>query len=104
MALGPDDDDDDGSDDSDEGLGVTVEAGLPVGSLETVPATRPGLGLPWWSEEDLVLETEEELGFVAAEDGGMLGLDGGLLVLLLGLTVLLVSLRWLLYELRLGSL
>lgn len=92
-----------------------MEAGLPVGSLDMVLATRPGLALLWWSEEDLLLETEDEPGLVAAEDEVMLGLDGGLLVLLLvpllpvllvllGLTVLLFSLRWLLYELRLGSL
>lgn len=105
LGLGADDDDDDDdSDDRDEGLGLTVEAGLPVGILEMVLAMRPGLGLLWWSEEDFVLETEDELGFVAAEDEGMLGLDGGLLVPLLRLTVLLFSLRWLLYELRLGSL
>lgn len=103
MGLGADDDDDDASDDSDEGLGPTAEAGLPAGSLEMVLAMRPGRGLLWWSEEDLVLEAEDELGLVAAEEEGMLGLDGGLL-LLLGLTVLLASLRWLLYELRLGSL
>lgn len=103
MGLGADDDDDDASDDSDEGLGPTVEAGLPAGGLETVLAMRPGRGLLWWSEEDLVLEAEDELGLVAAEEEDMPGLDGGLL-LLLGLTVLPASLRWLLYELRLGSL
>lgn len=106
LGAGEDDDDDEDSDDSDEGLGLTVEAGLPAGSLETVLAIRPGLGLLWWSDEDLVLETEDELGLVAAEDDAMLGLDGGLLVLVLvlGLAALLFSLRWLLYELRLGSL
>lgn len=107
LGAGEDDDDNDDeedSDDSDEGLGLTVEAGLPAGSLETVLAMSPGLGLLWWSDEDLVLEPEDELGLAAAEDEAMLGLDGGLLVLVLGLAALPFSLRWLLYELRLGSL
>lgn len=110
LGLGAGEDDDDNeeedSDDSDEGLGLTVEAGLPAGSLETVPAMRPGLGLLWWSDEDLVLELEDELGLAAADDEAMLGLGGGLLVLLvvLGLAALPFSRRWLLYELRLGSL
>lgn len=107
LGAGEDDDDDEeeDSDDSDEGLGLTVEAGLPAGSLETVLAMRPGLGLLWWSDEDLVLELEDELGLVAADEA-MLGLDEGLLVLVvvLGLAALPFSLRWLLYELRLGSL
>lgn len=91
---------DEGSDD--EGLGLIGEAGLPVDSLEMVLAMRLDLGLLLWSDEDLVLDTDDELGFVAAADDGMLGLDGGLLVLVFRLTLL--SLRWLLYELRLGSL
>lgn len=81
-----------------------VEAGLPADSLEMVLAMRLGLGLLWCSDEDLLLDTDDGLGFAAAEDDGRLGLDGGLPVLVLRPTALLFSLRWLLYEPRLGSL
>lgn len=101
LGLGAGDDDDS---EDDEGLGLIVEAGFPVDSLETVPAMRLGLGLLWCSDEDLLLDTDDGLGFAAAEDGGRLGLDGGLPPLAVGPTALLFSLRWLLYELRLGSL
>lgn len=102
FSLGLGVEEDEGSDG--EGLGLMVETGLPVECLEMVLAMRLDLGLLWWSDEDLVLDTDDEFGFVAAADDGMLGLGGGLLALVFRLMLLLFSLRWLLYELRLGSL
>lgn len=100
LGLGADDDDDS----EDEGLGLIVGAGFPVDSLEMALAMRLGLGLLWCSDEDLLLDADDGLGFAAAEDDGRLGLDGGLPPLALRPAALLLSLRWLLYELRLGSL
>lgn len=87
-----------GAEDEDGGLGLMVEAGLPVWILEMAPDRRPGLGPPWWSDEDLALGTDDELGLVVAEEEGAAGLDGGLLEPEPGPTplLLLLSLRWLL--------
>lgn len=94
FSLGLGVEEDEGSDD--EGLGLMVETGLPVDSLEMALAMRLDLGLLWWSEEDLVLDTDDGFGFVAAADDGMPGLDGGLLVPVFRLMLPLFSLRWLL--------
>lgn len=102
-------------DSEDDGLGVTEELDLLVGSLEMGlgRSPEPWLGLDplWCSEEGLILGdgAEEALGVDVALGLGVaedvrIGLDTGLLVVGLTEMLLSLSLSWLLYELRLGSL